>query len=157
MIMNYSVGATWHTDIHTEIDIREQFLTGYTISSAIPRAENLYRSANMLMKLTKRGGQQHRNADSEEDIERVELWTGSFVVARRSASVLEGPTAVNRTLADAVSHRRLYTSCVIKGKLLLRVGLMKRCRTVVRSSRCSVATDERLIARTKQLTTIASS
>ena len=62
--------------------------------------------AMLMMKQTKRGGQQHRNADSEEDVKRTALRTGSFIIARQSAAGLDWPTAVHRTLAHAVSHIR---------------------------------------------------
>jgi len=55
-------------------------------------------------KQTESSGQQHRNADVEEEVERVELWTGLFVAACCWPAV-QRPTAVRGTMAQAVSHR----------------------------------------------------
>jgi len=55
-------------------------------------------------KQTESSGQQHRNADVEQEVERVELWTGLFVAACCWPAV-QRPTAVRGTMAQAVSHR----------------------------------------------------
>ena len=54
---------------------------------------------------TESGGQQHGNANSEEDVERFALRSGSFIGARRSTDVLGRPAAVYRATTHAVSHR----------------------------------------------------